>query len=116
MGYIRDLNDSFSTADAEDLKIYSENGELTLHYQDWREQKVEICFNDVVAYQWSEAMELLDGERDDSCYEICDSEWIKLHCDQGLMHEKSHRHYKFNFNDTGQLEVLAAGYNIKESL
>ncbi|WLQ16562.1 hypothetical protein O5O45_11585 [Hahella aquimaris] len=115
MGYVKDLNVPFSTADAEAIKIHSEKGELTLCYQDWREQSVEIRFNDVVAFKWSEAMKLLDGERDDLCYEICDSDWMKRYCHQGLIDEKSHRHYKLNFNDMGQLEVLATCYNVKES-
>ncbi|MFA0294330.1 hypothetical protein AB4487_23580, partial [Vibrio splendidus] len=108
------IDTGFSTADAEYPEIFQVDGDVILKFRDWREEKVEIFFADPIAMKWQMAESSLNGERCDSCYEIEQSNWLKLHIDQDEVSEsEGYKHFKFNFNEIGQFEVLALNYQLK---
>lgn len=105
------LETKFSTADAEYPVVIVDGGILTLKYQDWQENDVEIYFGEPVAYKWQMCEIFLKNERDDCCYEIENSKWLADHLSQGIVtKEEGYIHYRFNFNGNGQFEILAIGY------
>ncbi len=111
MESIKLLNTKFSTADAEYPEIHQQEGDVILRYEDWQEQIVEIFFTDPVAFRWQMAEPLLEGERDDSCYEVINSKWLLMHLTENVISKsEGYKHYKFNFNECGQFEILATGY------
>ena len=105
------IDTGFSTVDAEYPVILSDGGTLTLRFEDWQENEVEIYFGEPVAFKWQMCESFLENEREDSCYEIENSKWLAEHISQSVVtKEEGYIHYKFNFNGNGQLEVLALGY------
>ncbi len=107
----KSLETKFSTADAEYPSLIKDGGLLTLKYEDWREVMVEVCFHETVAFKWQECESFLENERDDCCYEISNSKWLEEYLKQGVVAENENiRHFRFNFNGIGQLEVLSIGF------
>ena len=107
------IETGFSTADAEYPEILQIEGDVILKFRDWREEKVEVFFADPIAMKWQMAESFLNGERYDSCYEIEQSNWLKLHIDQDEVSEsEGYKHFKFNFNENGQFEILALSYQL----
>jgi RNAse (barnase) inhibitor barstar len=107
------INPGFSTADADYPEIHLLNGELFVRFQDWQEKTIEVVFVDTIAHHWQSAEILLEGERNDSCYEISHSRWRFDHVQQGVIDSiEDCQHYRFNFNTCGQLEVLARSYRL----
>ena len=105
------LNTTFSTADAESPEIHCRNGELFLTFKDWQNKNVSVLFADPVGFKWEEADSFYEGERDDSCYIIENSEWIATYLKNGdISKNEAYQHYKFNFNGIGQLEVIALSF------
>lgn len=114
MEYVKLIEAPFTTADAEYPVVIADGGTLTVKYMDWRENDVEIHFGEPVAYKWQMCEEYLEGERFDSCYEVVNSKWLQKHIEQELICEnEGHCHFKFNFNENGQLEVIALGFEVK---
>lgn len=108
------IHPGFSTADAEYPEIHQEEGDVVLRFKDWRENEVEVFFADPIAFKWQMAESFHDGERDDSSYEIVESDWLDLHIRQGVVSgSEEYKHFKFNFNGCGQFEILALSYSIK---
>jgi hypothetical protein len=108
------IQPGFSTADAEYPEIHQVDGDVILKFKDWQEKKVEVFFADPIAFKWQMAERFFEGERDDSSYEIADSEWLRLHLSQSAISEnEDYKHYKFNFNGCGQFEILALSYTVK---
>ena len=111
MSQLTRLNTTFSTADAERPEIRYCNGELFLTFKDWQNKSVSVLFTDPVAFKWEEADCFYEGERDDSCYVIENSEWIAAYLKHGdISKNEAYQHYKFNFNSIGQLEVIALSF------
>ena len=102
----------FSTADAEYPEIHQEDGDVILRYKDWQENIIEVFFAEAMAFKWQMAEVFYEGEdRDDSCYLIENSEWLKSHMQQSMAAEtEEYNHYKFNFNGCGQFEILATSF------
>jgi len=105
---------SFSLSDAEYPTFTKEGGVLTVRFQDWQESEIEIYFSEVVAFKWQECEEYLENEKDDCCYKILSSSWLRQHLEQGIIIEsEGYNHYRFNFNCNGQLEVISNAFQTK---
>ena len=110
----------FATDDARGpfIEIMEKDGlpeHVALKWFDYHGRQVEVLFRDVIALKWQMAASLLDGERDDCCYEILDSKWIALHLEQeSIPSSHSYKHYRFNFAGgcNQQFECLAEGYEV----
>lgn len=101
----------FSTADSEFPEIYQEEDQITLQFEDWQKHLIEVVFADPIAFKWQIAFLPLEGERNDCCYEIENSSWITNHVKQHLISAADrYRHYRLNFNEIGQFEILATGF------
>ena len=101
----------FSTADAEYPDIGMEDGDLILRFKDWREEVIEVFFSDVIAFKWQMTETFVEGEHYDRSHEILNSVWLAAHVSQCCIAEtEEYKHYKFNFNGCGQLEVIANGF------
>ena len=108
------IDPGFSTADAEYPEIKQVDGDLTLYFKDWKERLIEVFFGDTIAFKWQMAESFLEEERNDSSYKIENSDWLRLHVKQGIIgSNEGYNHYKFNFNDIGQFEVIALCYTVK---
>mgnify|MGYP003384961329 CR=1 FL=1 len=104
----------FSTAGAEYPEIHQTEGDVILRFKDWREQPVEVFFSDPIAFKWQMAICLSQNERDDSCYEILESEWLALHIkEEEVSASEEYVHYKFNFNECGQFEIISPRFTAK---
>lgn len=101
------LNVPFSTADAEYPVIKQKNGDVYVEYSDWQEKVVKLVFRDSVGFKWQMVFDLITGERDDECYEIACSSWVQKNIELGVIREsENYKHFRLNFNEIGQLEVL----------
>ncbi|RXJ66942.1 hypothetical protein CS022_24470 [Veronia nyctiphanis] len=108
------IDTGFSTADAEYPEILQLDGDVTLRFIDWQASRIEVFFADPIAMRWQMAETLIEGEHFDRCHQIENSQWLQQHIEQGVISEtESYRHYKFNFNDAGQFEVIALNYRLK---
>ncbi|EGQ8448700.1 hypothetical protein ACXWHK_003109 [Vibrio alginolyticus] len=108
METVKMLDLGFSTADAEYPEIHQEEGDLRAEFKDWQEKTVKLYFADYVACKWEMVFDLLEGERDDSCYEICSSLWLKQHVQSEIINcDEGYKHFRLNFNELGQLDVIA---------
>ena len=110
------LETDFSTADAEYPEIIQVGADMIIKYKDWQEQTIEVFFSDPVAYKWQMAIVLFDNERDDECYEILDSHWLVSHIEEGVISATAgYHHYKFNFNECGQFEILSPYFSVRKT-
>jgi hypothetical protein len=92
-------------ADAEAVSLEYDGTELALRFTDWQETLRKVRFADAVAFKWQRAEDVQPGEQWDGTNIVVDSAWLQQHRDQreaGL----DHRHFKFNFNAAGVLEVI----------
>jgi bisphosphoglycerate-independent phosphoglycerate mutase (AlkP superfamily) len=111
MAIAKVFDPGFSTADAEYPDIRMEEGDLVLRFKDWRGEEIEAFFSDVIAFKWQMIETFSEGEEYDRSHEILHSEWLAAHVAQSCIAEtEEYKHYKFNFNGCGQLEVLANGF------
>ncbi len=114
MEKVRLIETGFPTADSEYPVVVADGGTLTLKFEDWQEKAIEVYLGEPVAYKWQMAESLWIGERNDSCYEVDNSTWLAAHVGQEIVsEEEKYKHYRFNFNENGNLEVLAIGYMYK---
>lgn len=98
------LQTGFSAADARYPELHASGGELHLRFKDWREHEVHVTFHDVIAYKWQEAEE--SDLTDDVC-EVIGSAWLDMLRQAGPIPQGSaYRHFCFNFNACGQLDVV----------
>lgn len=108
------LDTGFSTADADSPEFTQEKGDLLLHYNDWQEKLATVFFVDTVAFKWQMALSLRDGERDDCCYKVLNSLWLQEQIEAEVIRlDEGYNHYKFNFNEIGQLEVIAQDFKLR---
>ena len=105
------IKPSFSTADADYPNICQFEDDLLVVFTDWREIEVKIRFVNVIAFKWQMTESYIDGEEYDGCHEIVNSIWLAENYKQGTIGKsEAFKHYKFNFNACGQLEVLASEF------
>jgi len=98
---IQQINDRFSTADAEDVAFSFDGADLVLHFTDWREVPHEILFPDTILVRWDE---LLDERfRYDTPHEILNSGDIAKRTRQ----PEPYHHYMLCFNAASNLEVIS---------
>ena len=98
-----------SVADGEDLKLSYVGDDLVGSFKDWREVMTVFRCSEVIAFRWQPIEYFREDERDDSTYEIIDSEWVREHEEQGMIGSANAvRHFKLNFNAIGCLEVICA--------
>ncbi|ELV8759184.1 hypothetical protein QNE81_003761 [Vibrio vulnificus] len=108
MEAVKLLNLEFSTADAEYPEIHQVDGDLRVEFKDWQEKAVKLHLSDPVAFKWQMTFDLLKGERDDCCYEICNSFWLAEHVQSEIINSnEGYKHFRLNFNELGQLDVIA---------
>jgi hypothetical protein len=109
METIRDLNNQFSTADAEDVSFHFDGADLVLQFKDWRETRHELFFPDSVLLRWDELL-ADDRFRCDSPQEILNSsEIVKRKLDAEHYH-----HYMLCFNAASNLEVISHQFVIRK--
>ncbi|EGR0694062.1 TPA: hypothetical protein I7264_25825 [Vibrio parahaemolyticus] len=114
MEIIKLLNLEFSTADAEYPSIHQEEGDLLVDFKDWQEKVVKLHFSDIVAFKWQMVFDLHEGERDDCCYEIHGSSWLIKHVQSEIINDhEGYKHYRLNFNEVGQLDVIAINLRVR---
>ena len=100
------LSPGFSTADADRPEIAYTQGDLLVQFKDWRGQLVALRFPDAVAFHWQYGTALPAGVRDDSSYEVTDSDWMaELRSLKALPPEP--HHYMLCFNAVGVLVVVS---------
>ncbi len=108
------IDPGFSTADSEFPNINMNEGDLVLKFKDWQEVQREVFFSDVVAFKWQMIETFIEGEEYDRSHLITDSSWLTEHLKQGEVGaQEDYKHYKFNFNGNGQLEVISNGFTVK---
>jgi hypothetical protein len=108
----RIIDTEFSIADADYLCFTLHNGILRISFVDWQERLVNVVFDDVMAVKWQEAEILREGEPFDGTCHIENSRWLREHIQQcGVNADHAYKHFKFNFNACGLLEVLCTGFH-----
>jgi hypothetical protein len=107
------LREDFSTADAERPEMVTLNGELLVSFQDWRERRVVLKFPEAVLYRWEDDVTSPAGVRDDSSYEVIDSELIAELKTASTLPAEPH-HYLLCFNAAGMLNVVSSRLVIAE--
>ncbi len=108
------IDPGFSTADADFPDINMDEGDLILKFKDWQEIQREVFFSDTVAFKWQMIETFIEGEEYDRSHIIAESEWLAEHIKQGeIGAQEEYKHYKFNFNGNGQLEVISNGFTVK---
>ena len=103
------LQPGFSTADADYPELHLRADVLHLSFKDWREQPVRVEFAGVCAVSWQEAEELLPDEPYDGACEVHNSPWAARHAEEANPTDLL-RHFRFNFNGSGQLQVLCVSF------
>ncbi len=95
-----------STADADNVEVHFDGGDLVLTFLDWQEVPRQVIFRGVLAYRWQDFDET--GIRDDTTYEVLESEWLAQQADlQGVKAAvENYAHYKLCFNTVGMLDVV----------
>jgi hypothetical protein len=112
MGF-RQVDFGFTTADGESVELAYSRGELRLTFIDWREEKIQHIFEDVFGFKWEDAQDI-DFIRDDRCYEILESDWLKVHIELNAITDYGeYSHYKLCFNAYGTLDVLCKKQKLK---
>jgi hypothetical protein len=107
----RTIETDFSVADAEYPILELRDGVLTLSYTDWQEKPVIVVFNDVIAVRWQEVESLIEGERFDGASIVEHSKWLEDHVNECKVDSNhDYKHFKFNFNACGSLEVLCTDF------
>jgi hypothetical protein len=96
-----------STADGEDVQLQFTRGDLSLRFLDWQEQPRELVFHDVIAFRWQEFDESALNIRDDTTYEVIDSEWLQRQAQLQAVDVDQYAHYILCFNACRNLDVLA---------
>ena len=89
-------------------------GDLVLEFKDWQETEREVFFPDAVAFKWQMIETFIDGEVYDRSHLVIEYKWLEEHVKPGEIGEQEvYKHYKFNFNGNGQLEVISNGFTVK---
>ena len=83
----------FSTADAEIPTIKYDEGNLEVQFIDWKEQCINVVFEETEMFSWSEIPQSF-FEKPDRIYEVHDSAWLKA---ESTINSK-YRHFVLCFN------------------
>lgn len=102
-----------STADAEQVQLRYERGDLIVSFLDWQEQSCELVFQDSLAFRWQEFDDAKLDIRDDTTYEVVDSEWLSRQAHLQAVDCAQYAHYKLCFNASGSLDVLAKRHDCR---
>ena len=98
----------FSPADGEGVAFQFSGGNIECTFTDWREQRVRFTVSDVIVFSWQEDNEAPDI-RDDSTYEVRNSEIVSRYRSKGLIgQDEQYRHFKICFNAVGVLDVVCS--------
>lgn len=102
-------------ADAENVRFTESDDGLHVSFDHWDGTQISIFFRDIRAFKWDpHTYEYLPGERYDSAHIIHNSEWIKkLIANNEATSGDDLTHYRFNFNASNVLEVLAAELEVR---
>lgn len=101
---LHDIDIGLSTADAENVQLIYQFGDLLLRYTDWKEQECEKKFNDVLAFRWEEFTD--HAPRDDCSFEIINSAWLVAQARAQEVDPCNYIHYRICFNCNGVLDVI----------
>jgi hypothetical protein len=93
-----------STADAEKVDVHFGDGDLVLTFVDWQDAPRRLVFREVLAFRWQDFDET--GIRDDTTYEVVESEWLARQAELQGVSMENYAHYKLCFNVLGTLDVL----------
>jgi hypothetical protein len=97
-----------STADATNVGFQWSDDCLALRFRDWKELSPEIVFRGVLAFRWQEFDPCqFPSLRDDSSYEVLESDWLERQCDLQRVDPAGYAHYRLCFNGVGVLDVLS---------
>ncbi|MEM1109489.1 MAG: hypothetical protein AAGH99_12455 [Planctomycetota bacterium] len=100
---ITDLD--ISTADAENVQLEYQGGDLSLKFTDWQEHTCKLRFIEVLAFRWEDEFDT-PGIRDDSCYLVEGSPWLARQAELAGEDANHYVHYKLCFNTCGVLDVV----------
>lgn len=104
-----------STADAEHVALEYRDNRLTLTFLDWREQRRVVRFDDVVAHCWYCESEVFPKIRDDTTYQVLDSDLVRRLLECGAVTKTQEvQHYVLCFNAEGVLEVVVGSFQVLE--
>lgn len=93
------------TADAEQVVLRLDRGDLHLSFVDWKEHPRALIFRDVLAHRWQELDEPVP--RDDTTFEALESPWLARQAKLQGVDPNGYAHYVLCFNACGVLDVLA---------
>ncbi|KKP65519.1 MAG: hypothetical protein UR64_C0026G0003 [Candidatus Nomurabacteria bacterium GW2011_GWE1_35_16] len=107
MEELKQLN-GISTADTEHLQVSYKENELSISYIDWQEKSVKLIFKDVLGYRVGQFNN--NTERNDSAYEVLNSDWLKEFKIDDT--KKEYHHYKLAFNDFRDcvIDIVSTSY------
>jgi len=97
---------SFENAGEPDIEL--DGADIVVTFKDeYLYPFLKILLGDYIAYKWQMVKTFTELDKAGKCYRIKNSEWLKEHVRQDIIHpDDQYCHYKFNFKDS-QLEVLA---------
>ena len=104
MRYV-EANLGVSTADAEQVALRLEKGDLHVSFVDGKEQPRSVTFREVLAHRWQELDDAVP--RDDTTFEAVDSPWLARQAHLQGVPAEGYAHYILCFNACGALDVLA---------
>lgn len=102
------FNLGVSTADARDIAIHFDGGNLSLSFVDWQERPKSVKFRDVLAFRWQEFDDPVP--RDDETFVVAESSWLDRQARLQSVLRENFVHYVMCFNTCGVLDVLAGGF------
>jgi hypothetical protein len=98
-----------STADAEQVVLRFEDGDLHVSFVDWKEQPRILTFREVLAHRWQELDDPVP--RDDTTFEALESPWLAKQAQLHGVSADGYAHYILCFNASGVLDVLARRFS-----
>ena len=110
------VHTDFVVADASYPTLKLVPGALMIEFRDYLGSEVRVDFENVCAFQWSEAdIPLIEREPYDSVCEIFGSEWLSAHNPSYVMHSSGLvRQFNLRFNAWGLLSVLCSGFQCRK--
>ncbi|MGY8768213.1 MAG: hypothetical protein ACKVH8_07265 [Pirellulales bacterium] len=99
-------------ADAEDVRLQFESGDLVLSYLDWKDVPHAWRFQCTLAFKWDDELDFSEI-RDDSCYEVQESSWLSRQAKLSAVEPANYTHYKLCFNACGVLDVICESVKVE---
>jgi hypothetical protein len=107
MEKVKNINSLFSTADAEEVKYFYEDCDLTLEFIDWSGISFKILFRDVEYFKVDDFIDYKKF-RGDCPHEIINSELIPAK----ELDEDEFHHYILCFNAWSNIELISSKLEI----